>query len=518
MTTDKKTELSGSLWRRNAQMSALYAISRALTATIEADHAILEVFNLLRDRLQMTHVMLGTRDVETGKIEIVASTGFPSRMKHDPHYRWAAAMIDKVTRSGYPHVSADVEKEVGAEEALALEKQAWAVFVPMKVRGRNIGALMVEASHQSQMIPFEDEINFLRVLSSLVGQSIELQERVGAVQKSSTASRSEGAMPSKIVGESHSIRDVLQTIDRVGPGSATVLIRGESGTGKELVAQALHEASPRHKGPFVKVVCAALPETLLETALFGHERGAFTGAMERRIGFLEEASGGTVFLDEIGDIPQSTQIKLLRFLQEKTFERVGGTRPISVDVRVITATNRDLEAAIRSGRFRDDLYYRLNVVPLILPPLRDRPEDIPLLVEHFVKGFRKVYRKEIVFAGDAMRKLQDHTWPGNVRELENFIERLIVLAPDGFIAAKDIILPKVQAPALPAHDPVDMVAGVSAPSRMTLQEMERDEVINALQEAEGIQTRAARLLGITPRQLAYRIKKYGISRSSVSYK
>jgi len=515
-----KTDLDGALWRRSAQMAALSEISKVLSVATDADRATLEVFNAMRDRLMVTHAMLGTRSPDSGKVEIISALGFPSRVKGGPHYLWAARLMAKVTHSGYPQVIADVEAEVGADVPLALEKKTWAIFIPIRVRGRTTGALMMEQSHQSRAIPFEDEVNFLRIVGSLIGQSSELQHRVGVVQKARPGNGANHDYRRTLVGESSAMRDIHQIIEQVGPGLATVLIRGESGTGKEVVAKALHHASPRAKAAFVKVVCAALPEALLETALFGYEKGAFTGAVERRTGYLEEAVGGTVFLDEIGDIPPSTQIKLLRFLQEKTFERVGGTRPISVDVRVIAATNSNLEAAIRAGHFREDLYYRLNVVPMIVPPLRERPGDIHLLVEHFVEKFRHVYQKEIVFAGDALRKLQEYGWPGNVREVENFIERLMVLSPDGLIAAKDIILPKTKLKKAPLPGASEEGhAQVNIPlSRMTLGEIEREEVISALEEAGGIQARAADLLGITPRQLAYRMKKYTIARQGVLYK
>ncbi len=503
--------------RQGERLAALSEISKLVVGTTDADRATLEVFNALRDRFKILGGLLGLRNQESGKVEVVAASGFPSKLRRDAHFRWASTLLEDVVRTGYAQVIANVREESTEKTALSNEDQTWAVCVPIRVRGRTSGALWIEQGYTDKAGPFEEAVNFLRIVAAIVGQAYELQLRFGRTQQSSRSGDAEEFSGSRlIIGTSPVIREVLQAIDQVGPGGATVLIRGESGTGKELVAKALHQVSPRKGGPFVKVVCAALPETLLETALFGHERGAFTGATERKHGFLEEASGGTLFLDEIGEISPSTQIKLLRFLQERTFERVGGTKPISVDVRIITATNRDLELEVSRGQFREDLYYRLNVVPITLPPLRERAEDIPLLIEHFVNELSQHYKKEIVFAGDAVRKMQEYDWPGNVRELENFIERLMVLAPDRLITAKDIVLPRTQTRLQPTS--IQKPVSTELPStRPTLHEIEREQVVKALELAGGVQTVAARQLGISPRQLAYRVKKYQIARKTVKY-
>jgi len=270
----------------------------------------------------------------------------------------------------------------------------------------------------------------IRERSELMQENRELRERL-----------SERYRPSHIISASPLMEEVLGIVSRVAPSSSTVLIRGESGTGKELIAAAIHHASPRHDRPFIKVNCSALPETLLESELFGHEKGAFTGALQRRIGRLEAAQGGTLFLDEVGDLPPQIQTKLLRFLQEREFERLGSNAPIQVDVRVIAATHRELEAAVKEGGFRQDLYYRLQVIPIFLAPLRERREDIPPLIDHFLRKYREREGKEIAgISPEARHFLLTYDYPGNVRELENMVERAVVLCRREVIGLEDLPL------------------------------------------------------------------------------
>ena len=296
--------------------------------------------------------------------------------------------------------------------------------------------------------------------------------------------------------------EAINTAARAASSRATILVRGESGTGKELLARAIHYASPRGKNPLVAVNVAALPETLLESELFGHDRGAFTGADREHRGRFELADGGTLFLDEIGDLPRSTQVKLLRVLQEQAFERLGGSRTIRVDVRVIAATNRDLDAMVRSGEFREDLYYRLNVVSIDIPPLRDRREDIPLLVDAFLKRFtaESVSRATGV-SREAMDLLLKHPYPGNVRELENLVHRAVVLARGPLITTADLPLhlQEMKSEEPSAGSFVERVAG-----------FERALIVEALDQASGVQTRAAKALGMSERHLRYKLQKYGI--------
>ncbi len=305
-----------------------------------------------------------------------------------------------------------------------------------------------------------------------------------------------------IVGESGRMQDVLALAKRVAPSDATVLIRGESGTGKELIARAIHFNSPRAGGPLVNLNCAALPEQLLESELFGHEKGAFTGAVAQRKGRFEQADGGSIFLDEIGDLSPALQVKLLRILQERQFERVGGNRTIGVNVRVMAATHRDLEHALREGTFREDLYYRLNVVTIQIPPLRERREDIPLLLDHFVRKFAEKSRREVTgITAPARDALLKYDYPGNVRELENIVERAVLLCRGRVIDLED--LP-------PTVRPGQRGAGEPLPKDLPgiLADIERQAIESALERSGGIQTQAADALGISERVLRYKMKKY----------
>jgi two-component system NtrC family response regulator/two-component system response regulator HydG len=305
-----------------------------------------------------------------------------------------------------------------------------------------------------------------------------------------------------IVGDAPELQAVYEVVKRAAPTRATVLILGESGTGKELIAQALHEESPRRDRPFIKVSCAALSETLLESELFGHEKGAFTGAIGRREGRFELADGGTLFLDEIGDISPALQIKLLRVLQQKEFERVGGVSTLKVDVRLVAATNRDLASEVKNGKFREDLYYRLNVVAVTLPPLRQRKGDIPALVSHFVEKYGKAYAKEIRgLAPGTLNALLAHDWPGNVRELENVVERAVVLAK-GLEMTADDLPPTLRGPRPRERTPGALIPGA------TLYEIEREAILRTLEMVGGSTSRAAEILGISVRKIQYRLKEY----------
>jgi len=313
-----------------------------------------------------------------------------------------------------------------------------------------------------------------------------------------------------IIGKSKGMREVFRTIEKVAPASATVLIEGENGTGKELVAKAVHFNGPRREKPFVAVNCSALAETLLESELFGHEKGAFTGAVAMRKGRFEIADTGTLFLDEIGELSQNLQVKLLRVLQERTFERVGGMRPVTVDVRIIAATNKELKKEVEAGRFREDLFYRLNVLHIPLPPLRDRREDIRLLVDFFIRKYAEERGSEVPISGvdhDVARMLYDYSWPGNVRELENVIERAMILCPGGNITVND--LPKhFKQQANQTLDIGEIPS--SAKLNETLIMVEKALILRALKLSGNVQTRAAELLGIGKSGLSQKIKKFNL--------
>jgi len=316
-----------------------------------------------------------------------------------------------------------------------------------------------------------------------------------------------------IIAHSAKMQEVLATVDRVAPTNSTVLLGGESGVGKDLIARAIHEHSRRASGPFVKINCTAIPENLLESELFGYEKGAFTGAVNSKPGKFELADKGTIFLDEIGDVPGSIQVKLLRVLQDREFERLGGTKTLKVDVRVVAATNQDLRAALEEGTFREDLYYRLNVVPISIPPLRERKEDIPYLVDHFIERFAKESGKPIRGITPAAQKLMmEFHWPGNVREVENIIERAVALLAGDMLDSGDIRLD--YSPAKPGGADIApeamSAAGTFPPPGVTLEQFEDEIIKEAVRRAKGNKSQAARLLGLSRNALRYRLAKLGV--------
>ena len=346
----------------------------------------------------------------------------------------------------------------------------------------------------------------LEALAALVEQALETT-RLRREVRQLRANQAEPYSLDRMVGESAQLRDFKALIKRVaGSPASTVLLTGESGTGKDLTAKILHYSSARAARPFVNITCSALPETLLESELFGHERGAFTDARAQKKGLLEQADGGTVFLDEIGEMTAPLQAKLLRFLEEKAFRRVGGNADVRVDVRVIAATNRNLEDEVRKGRFREDLFYRLNVLPLKLPPLRTHPEDIPVLVGFYVDAFNREFKKSVRGASPtALRALETYSWPGNVRELRNAVERAMLLASGDHLEPIDFPIAAAEAP---AHHAIELPA-----DGLNLDEAEKSLVLQALERTGWNQTRAAKLLGLNRDQIHYRIEKFKLAQA-----
>ena len=345
----------------------------------------------------------------------------------------------------------------------------------------------------------------LEELAVLVDKGLETT-RLRREVKALRASRSEPYAIERIIGESEAMRQIKALLARIAASPAsTVLLTGESGTGKDLAAKVIHFNSPRAAGPFMTITCSALPETLLESELFGHERGAFTDARQQKKGLLELADGGTVFLDEIGEMVPALQAKLLRFLEDRQFKRVGGSVDLHVDVRVVAATNRNLEQEVQNGKFREDLFYRLKVLPLYLPALRDRTGDIPLLVRYYVDSFNREFRKNVRgITPDAMRYLESHAWPGNVREIRNVVERAVLLSDAPELTVEDFTLPAAGAPVSQGFK--------LPPGGIRLDELERGLVEQALARAGGNQTRAATLLGLNRDQVRYRIEKFGLTK------
>jgi two-component system, NtrC family, response regulator AtoC len=349
------------------------------------------------------------------------------------------------------------------------------------------------------------------VQKSLALEAIELKihramEHQRLVTRLSSMTDAQGPVADRygLIGSSSAMKEVFHLIDKVAGSQTTVLIQGETGTGKERVAEAIHRNSPRHDAPFVRMNCASLPDNLLESELFGHEKGAFTGADQMRIGRFEMANEGTLFLDEVGNMSSNTQAKVLRAIQNQEFERLGGSRTMKVDVRIIAATNINLEAAIKEGKFREDLFYRLNVVNIVVPPLRDRGEDVVALADHFLKRFARELRRRVTsFSADAVRRLQEHRWPGNVRELENSIERAVLMCEGEAIRPADLTL-------LDREHTVNMTPQLAA-ELLNLEQLEKTALLEALKRSNWIQKEAAKLLGISSRVMNYKVHKHGIT-------
>ncbi|HQR53189.1 MAG TPA: nif-specific transcriptional activator NifA, partial [Burkholderiales bacterium] len=385
---------------------------------------------------------------------------------------------------------------------------------------------------------FQRDVRYLSMVANLIGQTVKLHESVASERETlmQENSRLQKALRGKytidnVIGRSKRMQEVFAQVHQAAPGRASVLLRGESGTGKEAIARAIHCLSTRKDAPFVKVNCAALSETLLESELFGHEKGAFTGAIGERKGRFEQAHGGTLFLDEIGDISPAFQAKLLRVLQEREFERVGGNRTLHVDLRLITATNRNLEEMVSKGEFRADLYFRINVVCIVLPPLRERRDDIPLLAEHFLDRFNRDSGRKVSVAPGAMRILASCYWPGNVRELENCLERAATMVRGDVISEQDVPCQRdqclsstlwkyqdVRALSVPVvvvpHDDGGFAAAHAADGAHDTSAAggasPRDRLVQAMERCGWVQAKAARLLNLTPRQLGYALKKHNI--------
>ncbi len=380
------------------------------------------------------------------------------------------------------------------------------ICAPIVFGDRVLGLIHLYCTNPHKALDAED-LEFAVAVAKQLGGVIHQMQRQVSLTAENRSLREQLHVESELIGESPAIKEIEQQIARVAGTNATCLIRGESGSGKELVARAIHYSSQRRDGPIVCLNCAALTETLLESELFGHEKGSFTGATEKKIGKFETANHGTIFLDEIGEMNVGTQAKLLRILEGHPFERVGGSVPIRVDVRVVSATNQPLEKAIQEGRFRRDLFFRLNVVEVRVPPLRDRKSDVPLLAEHFLRRFvRETGRKIRGFTPAALRKMEDYNWPGNVRELRNVVERAVALGTGPYLDADDIWLSSLEIPA------VAPAVGESAYRPMSLEEVEKEHILKTLNHTDWNKSQAARILNIERSTLDRKINAYGITR------
>ena len=530
-TTATRPSEREQLDRRVLELTTLYEISKILGSSLDLEQNLTGILRILNSFMGMRKGTILLYDPLQDELSIRVAVGMTPEEIARGKYQRGEGILGKVMQYGVPMVIPDIGAEpqfldrTKSRGDLASQQAAF-IAVPIKVGGETIGVLSVDRLF-AERVSFEEDVRVLSIVASLIGQSVNLQQRVaherqGLLEQTRSLEQALRARyrPESLVGQSKRMREIHEEIYQVSQSRATVLLRGESGTGKELLARAIHYNSPRAAAPFIKINCAALPQSLLESELFGHEKGAFTGAATAKKGRFELADGGSLFLDEIGDLPLDLQSKLLRVLQERSFERVGGTRTVEVDVRIIAATHQDLEGAIALGAFREDLYYRLNVVPIVLPPLRDRKQDIPLLTEHFLGKYNRENNRKVRVTGRALQKLVHYDWPGNVRELENCIERLVIMSRRRLVLPEDLLLPVDG-----QTDPGDAAAARLRPRLKaesaeprpepvsSLRDIERQQILRALREAAGVQVKAATLLGITPRQLAYRLRRHRIIRS-----
>jgi len=526
----------------------IYEIGKILNSSLDLQKTLRQVLNVIATHLNMQRGMILTAQ-NSNFLTVIASIGFSKDEAGRAKFSSGEGITGRVFQMGVPAVVPDVTKEPlflnRTQAQRELEGKAISLLsVPIKVGADCIGVLTFERQEGDKWRGFSDDLQLLTMVANLVGQAVILNQQVAQDrdQLLQERSRLQKELAGKysldnVVGQSKIMKDVFADVHMAAPGKSTVLIRGESGTGKEVIARSIHFLSARKDKPFIKVNCAALTESLLESELFGHEKGAFTGALQERKGRFEQAHGGTLFLDEIGDVSPAFQVKLLRVLQEREFERVGGNKTIKVDVRLICATNKNLEDAVRNQEFRADLYFRINVISLFLPPLRERKEDIPLLVENILGRYNRENRAKICISPEAMRVLSDCYWPGNVRELENCVERFATMARNNLIREVDIpcqtnhclssTLWKYQAkgeviPIAPIIDSPRIVPPVtSAPAPTDAQPTtseqegeqhltEREQLISAMEKSGWVQAKAARLLNLTPRQMGYALKKYNI--------
>lgn len=553
--------------RANSALMGIYEISKLLTRPARLEVSLSGVINLLASFLDMNNGLIALLD-EGNQTSMVVGAGWCEATAREHFERLPEQAVGQIVVSGMPLVVRNIAEsplfadwgELNSGDSV-MERSF--VGVPIKGDNRTLGTIMIERlDGNSSPHTLDEDVRFLSMVANLVAQNVALQTLVARDRERLMTDRhrlekelelrSESSQEGIdwIIGESAAIRDVVEKIQQVARCNLPVLLCGESGTGKELFARAIHEYSPRSQKPYIRLNCAALSETVLESELFGHERGAFTGAVGLRKGRFEMADGGTLFLDEIGEISGAFQAKLLRVLQEGEFERVGGSRTIKVDVRLVAATNRNLEAAVLAGQFRSDLYYRISVVPIFLPPLRERREDVGMLAKEFLRRFNEEHGVSLTLSKRALDVLTACDFPGNVRELESCVKRTAALAKDSVIVVEDfacshesclslvmgksmnkmqqnqagymplpVISPKqerswaVRKIAEPANVAVD-----DAPARVNPTEHsneavdagERQRLIDAMERSGWVQAKAARILGLTARQMGYALRKHGV--------
>lgn len=499
---------------RISELELLFSISQILDRSLDIKESVQPVLNAVADGLNMKRGAITLFNRQTDEIITEAAYGLTEEQRQRGLYQLGEGITGKVVETGEPMVIRSVQADplfldrTGARRTSDEEDVSF-ICVPIRIGNETLGAFSVDRNVAGED-ELQDDVRLLTIICSMVAQAVrtrraamEEKRRLMAENDRLKQELQERFRPANIIGNSGSMQTVFDMIAQVSRSEATVLIRGESGTGKELVAHAIHFNSLRSDRPFIKVNCAALPETVIESELFGHEKGAFTGATSSRKGRFELANGGTIFLDEIGDLSPTTQVKLLRVLQEKEFERVGGNQTIRTNVRIIAATNKNLEDLMSENQFREDLYYRLNVFPIHVPPLRERKSDILQLADHFVEKYANENHVTIRrISTPAIDLLTAYHWPGNVRELENCIERAVLLSTDEVIHSHHL------PPSLQSAESTDTSLHTSLGE--ALENLERDLLLDALKSTRGNMARAARLLGVTERVMGLRVQKHEI--------
>lgn len=493
-------------------LNGLYGVSKIIARGAGRKAMLEEILDVLERDLGMIRGTIMLLSSDATELTINAVRNVDPIVPSNARYQKGEGVTGRVLETGEPAVIQRISEEPSFKSRIHKRESTTDVSficVPIMVENETAGTLAADLPCSTHEVLTENMM-VLSIVAGMIANYVKLQ-RIHKLDREAFEQENyrlrsalrESFRPENIIGSSRPMRDVYTRIHQVAPSETTVVVRGESGTGKELVASAIHYSSPRANGPFVKVNCAALSETLLESELFGHEKGAFTGALYSRTGRIGEADGGTLFLDEIGDFSPNIQVKLLRAIQEREFERVGSNKTLKANVRIIAATNVDLEKAVQEGQFRQDLYYRINVFPLMLPPLRDRKADILELSNHFIEKFSTRMNKYVRrISTPAINMLLSYHWPGNVRELENCIEHAVLLCQDSVVHGHDL------PPTLQTPDSTETFGGGNMKQRVNL--LEKEMIIDGLKKTRGNISAAARELGITGRMIRYKIDKLGI--------
>jgi Nif-specific regulatory protein len=494
-------------------LSLLFQVSEVVAKSSDLEEAMMHVMEQMAPKLGILQAFLTVLNRNSSKIIIEVAYGLTKEQKERGEYKIGEGVIGDVVKTGkpviIPHISDEPRYLNKTRSTSKTDDEDSFICVPIRAKNEIIGTLSVKLKYSTGLY-FQSEMKLLTIMAAMFARLVRSrQDKIEELEKLHYQRLREQGLYSyndrvtALVGESGKMQEVYDLISKVAMTNATILIRGESGVGKELVAKAIHDQSPRKKMQMISINCSAIPEMLIESELFGYEKGAFTGADKLHKGRFELAEKSTIFLDEIGDLSPNLQVKLLRVLQEKEFQRLGGTETLQADVRIITATNRDLEELMLKNEFREDLYYRLNVFPLFIPPLRERRADIPLLVNHFIEKYNKIHGLEIKrISSTAIDLLMTYHWPGNIRELENCIERAGILSTDRVIRSHN--LPPTLQSAASTHSRVD--GGLEA----ILENVEKQMLIDALNLSKGNISKAAEQLKLTERMMGLRIKKYQI--------